>query len=82
MIDLILIALVVVTLIILFLFWYAKYTAKSGFSKDENQNDIPELTEDDMPVFKRNVTLSYQRGRLNSLILQINMNILIQLQLK
>ena len=50
MIDVILIALLVVTLIILFLFWYAKYTAKSGFSKDENQNDIPELTEDDMSV--------------------------------
>ena len=45
MIDLILIALVVVTLIILFLFWYAKYTAKSGFSKDENQNDIPDSWE-------------------------------------
>ena len=41
MIDLILISLVVVTLIILFLFWYAKYTAKSGFSIDENQERHP-----------------------------------------
>ena len=45
MIDIILITLVVVTFIILFLFWYAKYTAKSGFSKDENQNDIPDSWE-------------------------------------
>ena len=45
MIDLILISLLVVTFIILFLFWYAKYTAKSGFSKDENQNDIPDSWE-------------------------------------
>ena len=58
MIDLILISLVVVTLIILFLFWYAKYTSKSGFSKDENQNDIPELTEEDMPVVKKKTPLT------------------------
>jgi len=45
MIDIILIALLVVTFIILFLFWYAKYTSKSGFSKDENQNDIPDSWE-------------------------------------
>ena len=45
MIDLILISLVVVTFIILFLFWYAKYTSKSGFSKDENRNDIPDSWE-------------------------------------
>jgi len=45
MIDIILITLVGITFIILFLFWYAKYTAKSGFSKDENQNDIPDSWE-------------------------------------
>ena len=45
MIDIILISLVVVTFIILFLFWYAKYTTKSGFSKDENKNDIPDSWE-------------------------------------
>ena len=51
MIDLILISLVVVTFIILFLFWYAKYTAKSGFSKDENQNDIPDSWEKKFEIF-------------------------------
>ncbi len=45
MIDIILISLVVLTFIILFLFWYAKYTSKSGFSKDENKNDIPDSWE-------------------------------------
>jgi len=45
MIDIILISLVIVTFIILFLFWYAKYTSKSGFSKDENKNDIPDSWE-------------------------------------
>ena len=45
MIDLILISLVGITFMILFLFWYAKYTSKSGFSKDENQNDIPDSWE-------------------------------------
>ena len=45
MIDIILITLLVVTFIILFLFWYAKYTSKSGFSKDENRNDIPDSWE-------------------------------------
>ena len=51
MIDVILIALLVVTFIILFLFWYAKYTAKSGFSKDENQNDIPDSWEKKFGIF-------------------------------
>ena len=51
MIDLILISLLVVTFIILFLFWYAKYTAKSGFSKDENQNDIPDSWEKKFEIF-------------------------------
>jgi Na+/melibiose symporter-like transporter len=51
MIDIILITLLVVTFIILFLFWYAKYTAKSGFSKDENQNDIPDSWEKKSGIF-------------------------------
>ena len=51
MIDLILISLLVVTFISLFLFWYAKYTAKSGFSKDENQNDIPDSWEKKFEIF-------------------------------
>ena len=46
MIDIILITLVGITVIILFLFWYSKYTSKSGFSKDENQNDIPDSWEE------------------------------------
>ena len=45
MIDIILITLVGITVIILFLFWHAKYTSNSGFSKDENQNDIPDSWE-------------------------------------
>tara|TARA_Y100000389_G_scaffold150115_1_gene149575 strand:+ start:92 stop:328 length:237 start_codon:yes stop_codon:yes gene_type:complete len=45
MIDVLLISLVIITTIILFLFWYAKYTSKSGFSVDENKNDIPDSWE-------------------------------------
>ena len=45
MIDIFLISLVIITTIILFLFWYAKYTSKSGFSVDENKNDIPDSWE-------------------------------------
>ena len=45
MFDSLLIIAGVFTFIILFLFWYAKYTSKSGFSKDENQNDIPDSWE-------------------------------------
>ena len=51
MIDIILITLLVVTVIILFLFWYAKYTSKSGFSKDENQNDIQILGRKNLGFF-------------------------------
>jgi Na+/melibiose symporter-like transporter len=45
MIDVLLISLLIFTLIILFLFWYAKYTSKSGFSIDENKNEIPDSWE-------------------------------------
>ena len=45
MIDVLLISLPIFTLIILFLFWFAKYTSKSGFSVDENKNDIPDSWE-------------------------------------
>ena len=45
MIDIILITVVVVTFIILFLFWYARYASKSGFAVDENKNDIPDSWE-------------------------------------
>ena len=51
MIDIILISLVIVTFIILFLFWYAKYTSKSGFSKNENKNDIPDSWEKKFSFF-------------------------------
>ena len=45
MIDVLLISLIIFTLIVLFLFWYAKYPSKSGFSIDENKNEIPDSWE-------------------------------------
>jgi hypothetical protein len=42
MIDTVLIVVICITIIVLFLFWYARYSTKSSFSIDQNKNDIPD----------------------------------------
>ena len=41
-----LILVVLIALLILFLYWYAGYSTRSGFAKDENQNFIPDAWEE------------------------------------
>jgi len=45
MIDLLLIIACSTALILLFFFWFAKQSIKSGISKDENQDNIPDSWE-------------------------------------
>ena len=45
MIDLLLIIAFSIALILLFFFWFAKQSIKSGISKDENQDNIPDSWE-------------------------------------
>jgi Na+/melibiose symporter-like transporter len=45
MIDLLLIIACSIALILLFFFWFAKQSIKSGISKDENQDNIPDSWE-------------------------------------
>lgn len=51
MIDILLIALTVITIIVIFIYWYSRYTAKSGFSIDENNNQIPDSWEKKFSLF-------------------------------
>ena len=51
MIDTVLIVVICVTIIILFLFWYARYSTKSNFSIDQNKNDIPDSWEKRYGIF-------------------------------
>ena len=37
---------------VLFFFWYANYSTKSGFATDENQNNIPDSWEKYAILFK------------------------------
>ena len=44
---------VVAATILLFIFyWYAEYSTKSGFAKDENENSIPDSWEKYAIIFK------------------------------
>jgi Na+/melibiose symporter-like transporter len=45
MIDLFLIIACSVAVVLLFFFWFAKQSIKSGISKDDNQNNIPDSWE-------------------------------------
>lgn len=45
MIDLFLIIACSVAVVFLFFFWFAKQSIKSGISKDDNQNNIPDSWE-------------------------------------
>ena len=40
------------TLILICIYWYASYTAKSGFAVDENNNNIPDKWEKFKILFK------------------------------
>ncbi len=51
MIDILLIAVIVVTILVMIFYWYAKYSAKSGFSVDENNNQIPDSWEKKFKIF-------------------------------
>ena len=45
MINILLITVIVFTVLVLIFYWYSKYSAKSGFSVDENNNQIPDSWE-------------------------------------
>ena len=42
MINILLITVIVFTVLVLIFYWYSKYSAKSVFSVDENNNQIPD----------------------------------------
>ena len=52
MIDTIFLIISLITFCVLFLYWYAKYSTKSGFALDENKNEIPDTWEKYALVFK------------------------------
>ncbi len=45
MTDTILLMILIITLSILFLYWYSSYSSKPGFALDENKNQIPDSWE-------------------------------------
>ena len=51
MINILLITVTVFTVLVLIFYWYAKYSAKSGFSIDENNNQIPDSWEKRFSIF-------------------------------
>lgn len=51
LIDTLLIALILITIIVMFIYWYSRYTAKSAFSVDENNNHIPDSWEKKFGLF-------------------------------
>ena len=51
LIDTLLIALIVITMLVMLIYWYSRYTAKSGFSVDENNNHIPDSWEKKFGLF-------------------------------
>ena len=40
------------SLVLLFFYWYANYSTKSGFATDDNKNNIPDTWEKFAIVFK------------------------------
>lgn len=50
MTDILLIIACSVALVLLFFFWFAKQSIKSGMSKDDNQNNIPDSWEKKLGV--------------------------------
>ena len=52
MIDTILLLVLTITFSILFFYWYATYSTKSGFALDENKNQIPDYWEKYSLIFK------------------------------
>ena len=51
MINILLITVIVFTVLVLIFYWYSKYSAKSGFSVDENNNHIPDSWEKKFGLF-------------------------------
>ncbi|MGB2398201.1 MAG: hypothetical protein ACPIA1_04725 [Flavobacteriaceae bacterium] len=51
MINTILLALLLFTLLVMILFWYASYSSRSGFAKDENNNGVPDSWEGRFHIF-------------------------------
>jgi hypothetical protein len=51
MINILLITVIVFTILVLIFYWYSKYSAKSGFSVDENNNQIPDSWEKRFSIF-------------------------------
>ena len=51
MINILLITVIVFTVLVLIFYWYSKYSAKSGFSVDENNNQIPDSWEKRFSIF-------------------------------
>ena len=47
----VLIVLIVLTVVVLFLYWYAGYSSRSGFAVDENKNNVPDAWENKLGWF-------------------------------
>ena len=43
---------VAATILLFIFYWYAEYSTKSGFAKDENENSIPDSWEKYAIIFK------------------------------
>ena len=43
---------IAVTILLFIFYWYAEYSTKSGFAKDENENSIPDSWEKYAIIFK------------------------------
>lgn len=52
MINILFVVTLVITALILFLYWYATYSTKSGFATDNNKNNIPDSWEKYPFLFK------------------------------